>query len=144
MAAPIFRDFMKGALAEAPPTPFRVAPGIEEVPIDWKSGNPVPAGHARRHHGSLQGRHRAGRSQCAPAIWRDGSDRRHFRRRGTAPGTGGNPSRAHRRRGHRWTLREMRSLRSVPAPYIAAAMRPEIARAADDIQQAIALLRRHL
>src|SRR6201999_245031 len=43
-AAPIFRDFMKGALADAPPTPFRVAPGIEEVPIDWKSGNPVPAG----------------------------------------------------------------------------------------------------
>jgi penicillin-binding protein 1A len=44
VAAPIFRDFMKGALAEAPPTPFRIAPGIEEVPIDWKSGNPVPAG----------------------------------------------------------------------------------------------------
>ena len=44
VAAPIFRDFMKGALADAPPTPFRVAPGIEEVPVDWKSGNPVPAG----------------------------------------------------------------------------------------------------
>ena len=28
----------------APPTPFRVAPGIEEVPVDWKSGNPVPPG----------------------------------------------------------------------------------------------------
>jgi penicillin-binding protein 1A len=34
---------MKGALADAPPTPFRVAPGIEEVPVDL-SGNPVPAG----------------------------------------------------------------------------------------------------
>ena len=44
MAAPIFRDFMKGALADAPPTPFRVAPGIEEVPVDWKSGDPVPPG----------------------------------------------------------------------------------------------------
>jgi penicillin-binding protein 1A len=43
-AAPIFRDFMKGALASSPPTPFRVAPGIEEIPIDWKSGNPVAAG----------------------------------------------------------------------------------------------------
>jgi penicillin-binding protein 1A len=43
-AAPIFRDFMKGALADAPSTPFRVAPGIEEVPIDWKSGDPVPSG----------------------------------------------------------------------------------------------------
>ncbi|HMH64116.1 MAG TPA: penicillin-binding protein 1A, partial [Rhizomicrobium sp.] len=44
VAAPIFRDFMKEALKDAPPTPFRVSPGIEEVTIDWKSGNPVPAG----------------------------------------------------------------------------------------------------
>ncbi len=44
VAAPIFRDFMKEALEDAPPTPFRIAPGIEEVPIDWKSGNPVPPG----------------------------------------------------------------------------------------------------
>jgi penicillin-binding protein 1A len=44
VAAPIFRDFMKDALADAPPTPFRVAPGIEEVPVDWKSGSPVPPG----------------------------------------------------------------------------------------------------
>ncbi len=44
VAAPIFRDFMKDALADAPPTPFRVAPGIEEVPVDWKSGAPVPPG----------------------------------------------------------------------------------------------------
>ena len=44
VAAPVFRDFMKGALADAPPTPFRIAPGIEEVPIDWRSGNPVPSG----------------------------------------------------------------------------------------------------
>jgi len=44
VSAPIFRDFMKGALADQPPTPFRVAQGIEEVPIDWKSGNPVPPG----------------------------------------------------------------------------------------------------
>jgi len=44
VAAPIFRDFMKEALKDVPAIPFRVAPGIEEVPIDWKSGNPVPAG----------------------------------------------------------------------------------------------------
>jgi penicillin-binding protein 1A len=44
VAAPIFRDFMKEALADALPTPFRVAPGIEEVTIDWKSGNPVSPG----------------------------------------------------------------------------------------------------
>ena len=72
VAAPIFRDFMKGALADAPPTPFRVAPGIEEVPIDWKSGDAGAAGHAGRHHGSLQGRHRAGRGQCRIARHRHG------------------------------------------------------------------------
>jgi penicillin-binding protein 1A len=44
VAAPIFRDFMKGALAEQPPTPFRVAPGVEEIPVDYHSGAPVPAG----------------------------------------------------------------------------------------------------
>jgi len=44
VSAPIFRDFMKNALADAPPTPFRVAPGIEKVPTDWISGDPVPAG----------------------------------------------------------------------------------------------------
>jgi penicillin-binding protein 1A len=44
VAAPIFRDFMKGALADAPATPFRVAPGIELIPVDARSGTPVPAG----------------------------------------------------------------------------------------------------
>ena len=31
-AAPIFRDFMKDALADQPPTPFRVPPGISFAP----------------------------------------------------------------------------------------------------------------
>jgi penicillin-binding protein 1A len=44
VAAPIFRDFMKAALADKPPTPFRVAPGIEQVWVDWKSGDPEPEG----------------------------------------------------------------------------------------------------
>jgi len=44
VAAPVFRDFMKEALKDSPPTPFRVAPGIEQVPIDWISGEPVPPG----------------------------------------------------------------------------------------------------
>ena len=38
VAAPIFRDFMKGALADQPPTPFRVAPGIELVSTDAITG----------------------------------------------------------------------------------------------------------
>jgi penicillin-binding protein 1A len=44
VSAPIFRDFMKNALADAPPTPFRVAPGIELVTINHISGDPVPPG----------------------------------------------------------------------------------------------------
>ena len=46
VSAPIFRDFMKAALADAPPTPFRVAPGIELVPVNAISGEPVAAGSA--------------------------------------------------------------------------------------------------
>jgi penicillin-binding protein 1A len=44
VAAPIFRDFMKGALDGVPPTPFRIPPGIEIVPVDHLTGDPVPAG----------------------------------------------------------------------------------------------------
>ena len=40
ITAPIFRDFMQQALADLPPTPFRVAPGIEMVSIDRISGSP--------------------------------------------------------------------------------------------------------
>ncbi|HEY1631899.1 MAG TPA: penicillin-binding protein 1A [Rhizomicrobium sp.] len=38
VAAPIFRDFMEGALADQPPTPFRVPPGIDLVSVDRTSG----------------------------------------------------------------------------------------------------------
>jgi penicillin-binding protein 1A len=38
VAAPIFRDFMKGALADVPPTPFRIAPGIELVATNAITG----------------------------------------------------------------------------------------------------------
>ena len=44
VAAPIFRDFMKVALAEAPATPFRVPPGISLVRINIESGQPTRAG----------------------------------------------------------------------------------------------------
>ena len=37
-AAPIFRDFMKMALADKPDTPFRVPPGIKLISVDVKSG----------------------------------------------------------------------------------------------------------
>jgi penicillin-binding protein 1A len=43
-AAPIFREFMREALADTPPTPFRKPQGIVLSPVDAKSGTPVAAG----------------------------------------------------------------------------------------------------
>jgi penicillin-binding protein 1A len=37
-AAPIFGEFMKQALADKPPTPFRVPPGIKLVRVSVGSG----------------------------------------------------------------------------------------------------------
>ncbi|MEH2627338.1 penicillin-binding protein 1A [Bradyrhizobium sp. AZCC 1719] len=48
IAAPIAKDFMKLALADKPPTPFKVPPGIRLVRIDSKSGmRPTPGDTGR-------------------------------------------------------------------------------------------------
>ena len=44
VSAPIFRDFMKGALSNTPGIPFRVAPGVEIVHVDYHSGALSPGG----------------------------------------------------------------------------------------------------
>ena len=46
-AAPIFRDFMKEALAEAPATPFRVPPGISLVRVNAETGQLAQPGDAK-------------------------------------------------------------------------------------------------
>jgi penicillin-binding protein 1A len=38
LAAPIFRDFMRDALADTPPTPFRIPRGVRLVRIDARTG----------------------------------------------------------------------------------------------------------
>ena len=38
LAAPIFTEFMQMALADKPPVPFRVPPGLSFIPIDQKTG----------------------------------------------------------------------------------------------------------
>ncbi len=38
LAAPVVRDFMKDALADKPPVPFRVPPGIKLIRVDLKTG----------------------------------------------------------------------------------------------------------
>ncbi len=48
IAAPIAKDFLKLALADKPPTPFKVPPGIRLVRIDSKSGlRPAPGDTGR-------------------------------------------------------------------------------------------------
>jgi penicillin-binding protein 1A len=44
VAAPIFADFMKDALKDKPPTPFRVPPGIQLVRVNAKTGIPAAPG----------------------------------------------------------------------------------------------------
>jgi penicillin-binding protein 1A len=44
IAAPIVKDFMKVALADKPPVPFRVPAGIKLIRIDPKSGMRIAAG----------------------------------------------------------------------------------------------------
>jgi penicillin-binding protein 1A len=38
LAAPIFTEFMEQALADTPPVPFRVPPGLNFIPIDRRTG----------------------------------------------------------------------------------------------------------
>ena len=84
VAAPIFRDFMKDALEDAPPTPFRVAPGIEEVADrleerqsgsaparrapSWKPSRPAPRRAKPTRRPSDAGASAPTRSQCAASA----------------------------------------------------------------------------
>ena len=72
VAAPIFRDFMKERAGRraAHAVPRRAGHrGSADRLEERQSG---ARRHAGRHHGSLQGRHRAGRSQCAGRRAADG------------------------------------------------------------------------
>ena len=48
LAAPIARDFMKLALADKPPTPFKIPAGIKLIHVDAKSGMRVGPGEGGR------------------------------------------------------------------------------------------------
>jgi len=47
VALPIFTDFMKGALKNTPPVPFRIPPGILLVRINRTTGLPIKGGEGR-------------------------------------------------------------------------------------------------
>ncbi len=44
LAAPVFTEFMQMALADKPPIPFRVPPGLSFIPIDRRTGLRAQAG----------------------------------------------------------------------------------------------------
>jgi penicillin-binding protein 1A len=44
LAAPVVKDFLKVALADKPPIPFRVPPGIKLIRVDAKTGMRAPPG----------------------------------------------------------------------------------------------------
>ena len=44
LVAPIIRDFLKEALKDVPPVPFRAPPGIKLVRVNHKSGLPAGPG----------------------------------------------------------------------------------------------------
>jgi len=44
VSAPVVRDFFKIALADQPPVPFRVPPGIHLVRVNKKTGRPTSPG----------------------------------------------------------------------------------------------------
>ena len=87
LAAPVVRDFLKVALADKPPIPFRVPPGIKLIRVDAKTGMRAAPGDTQRDPRSLQARHRAAR-QLLGHRRRDppmASALRGFARSATAP-----------------------------------------------------------
>jgi penicillin-binding protein 1A len=44
VAVPVFKEFMSMALADQPPIPFRIPPGLRLVRIDASSGEPASSG----------------------------------------------------------------------------------------------------
>jgi penicillin-binding protein 1A len=44
-AVPIFKEFMSAALADQPPIPFRIPPGLRVVRVDAASGEPTSSGN---------------------------------------------------------------------------------------------------
>ncbi|MFD0987581.1 penicillin-binding protein 1A [Methyloligella solikamskensis] len=44
VAGPVFLDFMKGALEDEPPVPFRAPPGVKLVRVNLKTGQPASGG----------------------------------------------------------------------------------------------------
>src|SRR5262249_52597858 len=47
LAAPIVKDFLKAALADKPPVPFRIPPGLKLVRIDPRTGMRAVGGEGR-------------------------------------------------------------------------------------------------
>ena len=163
IAAPIAKDFMKLALADKPPTPFKVPPGIRLVRIDSKSGmRPAPGDTGRTvleafkpgtapPENYMTGRCRRGRWRRTRAAGIPARSRQHagrLRSRSPAnimrPGTGGEFTSGLRFAAYAATSGP---LNIEPAAVLTAdrrTMRAEVERLVEEIKQSVGLLRRHL
>ena len=70
LAAPIFLEFMQMALADTPPIPFRVPPGMNFIPIDRKTGLLAQRRGRGHHPRGVQARHRAARHLLDHRLYR--------------------------------------------------------------------------
>ena len=95
LAAPIFKDFMKMALADKPAMPFRVPPGIKLIRVDAKTGMRADARPDRHDPRGLQARHRPARQ--LPVIGYGGRRSSSRQRTGRARMRTGRCARRHRR-----------------------------------------------
>ena len=98
VAAPIFGDFMKMALADKPAVPFRIPPGIKLVRVNVQHGPARRARRPHRHRGGLQAERGAGRRLFGHRLHRSLAQQSSAQRRASggswqpapsAPGSGG-------------------------------------------------------
>jgi penicillin-binding protein 1A len=70
LVAPIIRDFLKEALKDVPPVPFRAPPGIKLVRVNHKTG--LPAGPGDKS--AIMEAFKPGQEPAGSVVADDGSD----------------------------------------------------------------------
>jgi penicillin-binding protein 1A len=66
----VFRSFIKEALADTPPTPFRVPPEVRLVRVDPRTGRPTSAGRSAIWEAYKPGTTPGSASQTTAAVSR--------------------------------------------------------------------------
>ena len=76
IAAPVFGDFMKEALAETPAAPFRIPPGLKLARVELAHRSARGRGRPAEHHGGVQAGRGARRRLLGDRLHRSGCRRR--------------------------------------------------------------------